>query len=320
MRSSPSCQPWWQSVGYNSEHSVEMGDSVLKPDGSMETQRSKSQSDGVRDEGDIVSKEAQTTSVPESGGAYLVPHTEPELVGHSIVTVLTSSSYLFLTQNCEACAPYPYSDPYYGGLMNAYGPQALSMHHSRMPLPLDITEEPVYVNPKQYNGIMRRRQSRAKAELEKKLIKVRKPYLHESRHQHAIKRQRGCGGRFLNTKKVNHEPKLTPEEGIRYSNARSTESASPTASATTTQSTVQCDASHGKEDVDEQLMKRDMTEPHTYSKEDGIGNSCYKQQQDFRLSAFQAPAGERGEEGDCSGQLRGSISVRPASHRALTIQ
>ncbi|KAL3744697.1 hypothetical protein ACJRO7_013896 [Eucalyptus globulus] len=107
--------------------------------------------------------------------------------------------------------PYPPVDPYYGGLLTAYRPQAiiqsqvgsqmLGMAPGRVPLPLNLADDgPIYVNAKQYHGILRRRQSRAKMEAQNKLVKARKPYLHESRHLHALNRVRGSGGRFLSTK------------------------------------------------------------------------------------------------------------------------
>jgi hypothetical protein len=52
-------------------------------------------------------------------------------------------------------------------------------------------EEPLYVNAKQYNRILKRREQRLK------LISKKPKYLHESRHLHAVKRPRGPGGRFL---------------------------------------------------------------------------------------------------------------------------
>lgn len=142
-----------------------------------------------------------------------------------------------------ACMNPPYNDATYAGFLASCGLSSLNHQQMvsvglpppRLPLLLNPMEEPVFVNPKQYNAILRRRQARAKLEAQNKLIKARKPYLHESRHRHAMKRARGSGGRFLNTKQQNSQSPAKQSSDITKTNQfyEVTSSGTPTGSDTT---------------------------------------------------------------------------------------
>nr|GME03831.1 nuclear transcription factor Y subunit A-5-like isoform X1 [Ipomoea batatas] len=114
------------------------------------------------------------------------------------VTTILHSSY-----NCSE------DDPNFNGLIfTAYGTQpheVVGFSSARLPLPFDVADDGlIFVNAKQYHGILRRRQMRAKLVAQNRLLKTRKPYMHESRHLHAVNRVRGSGGRFLSSKKAHH--------------------------------------------------------------------------------------------------------------------
>ncbi|KAI5466265.1 CCAAT-binding transcription factor (CBF-B/NF-YA) subunit B-domain-containing protein [Mariannaea sp. PMI_226] len=84
-------------------------------------------------------------------------------------------------------------------------PQA-QMHNPQspeVPASSGAEESPLYVNAKQFHRILKRRVARQRLEEQLRLTsKGRKPYLHESRHNHAMRRPRGPGGRFLTAEEV----------------------------------------------------------------------------------------------------------------------
>uniref|UniRef100_A0A0D6QYF4 Nuclear transcription factor Y subunit n=1 Tax=Araucaria cunninghamii TaxID=56994 RepID=A0A0D6QYF4_ARACU len=236
----------------------------------------------------------QLLTAASAPAEYLLPHTQVEL-GHSI-----------------ARASYPYTDPYFGGFLAAYGAQAvihshmLGVQQARMPLPLETEEEPVYVNAKQYHGILRRRQLRAKAELENKVVKSRKPYLHESRHLHAMRRARGCGGRFLNTKKP-EESKVNADNGygsqgpVAQTGSSSGSEAFPSENGNINISQDVQGGTLGMSSSEVTSMPQSYADGknYIYSHKDGLYLSHHKDQH-FHLSAFHAlPSGSHeGEVGD----------------------
>lgn len=87
-------------------------------------------------------------------------------------------------------------------------------------------ESPHYVNAKQFHRILKRRVARQILDIQLRLTsKGRKSYLHESRHNHAIRRPRGPGGRILTADQV-----AVMEKGSKGSDDSNTETSEVKAS------------------------------------------------------------------------------------------
>ncbi|CAN1750822.1 Nuclear transcription factor Y subunit A-1 [Linum perenne] len=315
-------EPWWRNVGYHSVAPPVAGGASKSTEGSESNDdQSLSNARTNEEEEEDAAKESQTTASSaacvspvrnqgrEQANVQNVPPVQDdslaqaprfELVGHSV-----------------ACASNPYQDPYYGGMMAAYAqpplgyPHLVGMPQTRMPLPLEMAPEPVYVNAKQYQGILRRRQARAKAEVEKKLIKVRKPYLHESRHRHAMRRARGAGGRFAKKTEMNAS---SSKAEMRMSGSGPTPSSQSGGSSGSEQllsdSTETWNSPRGQRET-RTHRGRNVFETQQYRNGDGGTQTL--------ASSYHPHSGENGEEGDCSIQHRGSMSSQ-ASARPVAIQ
>ncbi|XP_065869266.1 nuclear transcription factor Y subunit A-3-like [Euphorbia lathyris] len=181
---------------------------------------------------DSSSSQSTGQSYPEVasiGEGFNETHENSEACHTKMTSPMGTQDFIFPSQvdfgQSTACVPIHFSEPYFGGVLAAYGPQAMIPHPQmfgvtspRVPLPLEFTQdEPIFVNAKQYHAILRRRRYRAKLEAQNKLIKARKPYLHESRHLHALRRARGSGGRFLNAKKLEDTDASPRNHGQQYS-------------------------------------------------------------------------------------------------------
>ncbi|KAK7299876.1 hypothetical protein RJT34_10704 [Clitoria ternatea] len=133
-------EPWWRGIQYSPVSQVMSGakvtnsSSLERPHGDSESSEGQSLSNnGLNEEDDDATKESQPPA-PNQSGNYGQEHQGLQHASSSVPPVhddcLTQTPHLELVGHTVACAPNPYQDTYYGGMMAAYA-------HQQMVCPLD---------------------------------------------------------------------------------------------------------------------------------------------------------------------------------------
>ena len=146
---------------------------------------------------------------------------------------------------------------------------------------------------------------------------VFQPYLHESRHLHAMRRARGCGGRFLNKKKLDSDASnATPDKGSDSSSNLLSQYPNNSSSCRSISNHMSQNAnsSVGHREVSEsELQGTNMQQAFSNS------NGCYPHHQGFLFSTSRSRS-DKMMEGDCPRQQHDRIVANGVPHRALIIK
>lgn len=130
-----------------------------------------------------------------------------------------------------------------------------------------------------------------------------------------MRRARGSGGRFAKKSEVNSSCSTMKDKECGSGQAISSHSASSSGSEAVPRVLAETwNSSNGQQEARTQL--HETYEARTYVN----GSSHFQNYSSFQASSYALRTGERGEDGDCSGQQRGSISENQAAQRRLAIK
>lgn len=135
-----------------------------------------------------------------------------------------------------------------------------------------------------------------------------------------MRRARGCGGRFLNTKKLDSDASNTmldksSDPDVNHSMRPISSSISESAPSNSSRN-EDSPTSH----LDERGPSGQEVHEDRQPASNANGNSFYSHGQGFHLSTYHSLSDDRVEEGDHTGRQHERILVNRAPHRALTIK